>query len=208
MNPFKVGTKPYLFYELAAPNKDGVSRWVSKTEFTGKYSPLMFNNGADWCRKESSIAQKFIVEFDKNVTNGPGVDRIRLNGFKTVDDLTGKQGIKSSIKAYYRNKPCIVLATSDPETDHKNGWKNDPRVMNIETQTLNDFQPLSKAANDAKRQICKECRRTKKRFDAKILGYPMSFYSGNDKHDGTPNGCIGCFWYDVAEFRRHLEFKK
>lgn len=208
MNPFKYGTKPYLFYELAQPDENGVSRWVSKSEFTDKYSPLMFNNGADWCRKESSIAQKFFIEFDKTVTNGPGVDRIRLNGLKSEEDLAGKQSIKNSIKSYYRSKPCIILATSGPEIDHKNGWKNDPMAMNTETQTLDDFQPLSKAANDAKRQFCKECRRTKKRFDAKCLGYPMSFYYGDESHDGTPNGCVGCFWYDVAEFRRHLKFVK
>jgi len=45
--------------------------------------------------------------------------------------------------------------------------------MDVKTQTLEDFQPLSKAANDAKRQFCKECRRTRKRFDAKLLEYPM-----------------------------------
>ena len=208
MNPFKHGTKPYLFYELAQPDENGVSRWVSKSEFVGEYSPLMFNNGADWCRKESTIAQKFIVEFDKDVTAGPGVDRIRLNGFKTEDDLTGKQAIRSDIKAHYKSKPCIVLSTSKPEVDHKNGRKNDPRVMNTETQTRDDFQPLSKAANDAKRQICKKCRRTGKRFDAKLLGYPMSFYEGDENHDGTSDGCVGCFWYDVAEFRQHLKFVK
>ena len=97
MNPFRKGTKPYLFYELAMPNEKGESRWVSKTEFIGKYSSLMFNNGGDWCRKESSIAQKFNLEFDKKTTPGPGIDRIRLCGVKTEDDLTGKQGIRNDI---------------------------------------------------------------------------------------------------------------
>ena len=76
--------------------------------------------------------------------------------------------------------------------------------MNIKTQKLEDFQPLSKAANDAKRQFCKECRRTNKRFDAKKLGYPISFYAGNENHMGNEEGCIGCFWYDPLEFRKHL----
>ena len=31
-----------LFIELAQPDKNGVSRWVFKTEFTGKYKELMF----------------------------------------------------------------------------------------------------------------------------------------------------------------------
>jgi hypothetical protein len=51
------------------------------------------------------------------------------------------------------------LDTSKPEIDHKNGWKNDLSVMNPKTQKLEDFQPLSKSANDAKRQHCKECKK-------------------------------------------------
>ena len=164
----------------------------------------MFQNGADWCRKESSICKYFIVEFDKSITPGNGVDRIRLNGFKSEEDRLGNQAIRNDIKKYYQKQRCVILGTSKPEVDHKNGWKNDSEVMNLSTQKFEDFQPLSKAANDAKRQFCKECRATGKRYDAKQLGYPISFYRGNSNHDKTPMGCIGCFWYDPIEFRKHL----
>lgn len=203
---FVKGTKPDLFVELAQPDPaSGVSRWVSKSEFTGKYSPLMFQNGADWCRKESTIARYYNVEFDKSVTPGNGVDRIRLNGYKKPEDGIGSQAIRSDIKQYYKQQRCVILGTSNPEVDHKNGWKNDSSVMNVATQQKADFQPLSKAANDAKRQFCKECRSTGKRFDAKRLGYPMSYCKGCAIHDGTPSGCEGCFWYDPIEFRKHLK---
>lgn len=202
---FTRGTKPDLFVELANPNSDGVSRWVSKSEFVGKYSPLMFQNGADWCRKESTIARYYYVEFDKSVTPGNGVDRIRLNGYKKPEDRLGSQSIRSDIKQHYKQKRCVVLGTSNPEVDHKNGWKNDDSVMNVATQKMEDFQPLSKAANDAKRQFCKECRATGERFDAKRLGYPMSYCKGCKMHDGTATGCEGCFWYDPIEFRKHLK---
>ena len=85
--------------------------------------------------------------------------------------------------------------------------KNEDRVMRNEDQKLSDFQPLSKAANDAKRQFCKECIRTGIRYDAKKLGYPMSYYKGGAKHNGEENACEGCFWYDPIEFRRHLTEK-
>lgn len=78
--------------------------------------------------------------------------------------------------------------------------------MKNEEQKLSDFQPLSKAANDAKRQFCKECKRTGKRFDAKLLGYPMSYYKGGANHNGNEDGCEGCYWYDPLEFKRHLSF--
>lgn len=208
MKPFGVGTKPYLFEKLAQPDENGVSRWVSKTEFVGEYAELMFQNGASWCRKESSIAKKYIVKFDKSVTPGNSVDRIKLDGFRDENDWIGSQAIRSDIKNYYKQKRCVVLGTSNPEVDHKNGWKNDANAMNIATQKMDDFQALSKAANDAKRQFCKECRRTGIRYDAKKLGYPVSYYKGNEQHSGNEDGCIGCFWYDPIEFRKHLRFEE
>lgn len=208
MKPFGVGTKPYLFEKLAQPDENGVSRWVSKTEFVGEYAELMFQNGASWCRKESSIAKKYIVKFDKSVTPGNSVDRIKLDGFRDENDWIGSQAIRSDIKNYYKQKRCVVLGTSNPEVDHKNGWKNDANAMNIATQKMDDFQALSKAANDAKRQFCKECRRTGIRYDANKLGYPVSYYEGNEQHNGNEDGCIGCFWYDPIEFRKHLKFEE
>lgn len=201
------GTKPYLFVKLAKPDKYGKSRWVSKEEFVGEFAPLMFKNGADWCRKETRFANYYIVEVDKSITPGNGIDRIRVNGFKKEKDRIGSQAIRSDIKEFYKKKRCVILGTSKPEVDHKNGWKNDGNVMNTATQKLEDFQPLSKAANDAKRQFCKECRATKIRYDAKLLGYPISYYAGGKEHDGTENGCVGCFWYDPIEFRKHLTEK-
>lgn len=205
---FKEGTKPFLFVKLAQPDKNGVTRWVSKTEFVDEYASLMFQNGADWCRAESTIAKYYYVEFDKSITPGNGVDRIRLNGYKKEEDRMGSQTIRSDIKSFYQSKRCVVLGTSNPEVDHKNGYKNNSRVMATATQKLEDFQPLSKAANDAKRQFCKECERHGKRYDAKQLGYPISFYKGDINHDGTETGCEGCFWYDPIEFRKHLEAKE
>lgn len=208
MKPFAVGSKPYLFEKLAQPDENGFSRWVSKTEFVGEYADLMFQNGASWCRKESSIAKKYIVKFDKSITPGNSVDRIKLDGFKGEEEWIGSQTIRADIKAYYQKQRCVVLGTSKPEVDHKNGWKNDADVMSTASQKFEDFQPLSKAANDAKRQFCKECRKTGKRYDAKKLGYPMSFYYGDENHNEAENGCIGCFWYDPIEFRKHLKFEK
>lgn len=195
-------SKPELFLKLAEPNEAGISRWVSVNEFVGEYSKLMFGNGLDWARKESAFAKKYIVEVERNVTPGTKVDLIRVNGFRTEPSST--QSIRQDIWKSIKQCRCVVLGTSNPEVDHKNGWKNDSAVESLSKQKLSDFQPLSKAANDAKRQFCKECRRSHRRYDAKRLGYPISYYAGNDTHDGSADGCIGCFWYDPIEFRRHL----
>ncbi len=198
-------TKTELFIKLAQPNENGVSRWVDISEFVGEYACLTFGNGASWARKESILARKFVIEFDKSITPGNGIDRIRLNGLNNGDY---SQHIRADIKRTIKAQRCVVLGTSNPEVDHKNGMKNEDRVMRNEDQRLEDFQPLSKAANDAKRQYCKECRRTGIRYDAKKLGYPMSYYKGGATHNNEENACEGCYWYDPIEFKKHLQEKK
>ena len=194
-------TKTELFLKLAQPDENGVSRWVSTSEFVDEYADLTFGNGASWARKESKLAKNFKIEFDKTITPGNSIDRIRLTG-KNNDGYS--QHINAAIKRKIKAQRCVILGTSNPEVDHKNGMKNEDRVMQNKEQRLSDFQPLSKAANGAKRQFCKECRRTGIRYDAKLLGYPMSYYKGKAKHNNEEDACIGCFWYDPIEFRKHL----
>ena len=197
-------TKTELFIKLAQPDENGISRWVDIGEFVGEYACLTFGNGASWARKESMLARKYVIEFDKSITPGNGIDRIRLNGLNNGDY---SQHIRADIKRMIKAQRCVVLGTSNPEVDHKNGMKNEDRVMRNEDQRLEDFQPLSKAANDAKRQYCKECRRTGIRYDAKKLGYPMSYYKGGTTHNNEENACEGCYWYDPIEFKKHLQEK-
>jgi len=199
----KQETKNNLFLELAKPVQEtGVSRWVSVNEFVGKYERLVFGNGADWARSDGGLAKIYNLERDNTQTVGNRVDRVRLNGYRVGD--VGSQQIRADIKREIQKRRCVVLGTSSPEVDHKNGRKNDLRVMTVETQLLDDFQPLSKAANTAKRQFCKECRDTGNRYDATKLGYPISFTKGELKYENQL-GCIGCFWYDPVDFRNHLE---
>jgi hypothetical protein len=204
-------TKMQLFEELSQPNQDGASRWVQKSEFTGKYKTLYFDNGFPWGRTSSPIAKKYNLENDKTQTSGNSIDRIRLNGFNTSNARNISQTIRADIKREISKKRCIVLGTNRScdhkvEVDHKDGRKVDERIMNTKTQVLDDFQPLSKPANDAKRQFCKECNETNLRYDAKLLGYPISFSKGNINYT-EELGCDGCFWYDPVAFRQELQRK-
>jgi len=199
-------TKTELFLELAQPNENGVSRWVSVTEFIGKYKDLQFGNGGSWCRASSSLAKKYIVKFDKSLTAGNSIDAVRLNGFNT--NKTFSQNIRSDIKDFYKNKNCVMLGiqgnseNTKIEIDHKDGRKDDWRVSDVKTQRLEDFQPLCKAANDAKRQICKNCKLTDKRWNAKNLkGNPYPFYEGDENYT-EELGCVGCYQYDPVEYRK------
>ncbi len=204
-------TKQELFLELAKPDKDGVSRWVDASEFVGKYSDLELLNGLSWGRRSSPLAKKYNVETDKSITPGVKIDRIRLNGFNTSHTSQLTQAIRADIKKEIASKRCVVLGTNKScdhktEVDHKDGRKENLEVMNTVTQRLEDFQPLSKPANDAKRQFCKECSETGNRYDAKLLGYTVSFIKGELKYDAMI-GCLGCYWYDPVAFRQELVLK-
>ena len=199
-------TKTELFLKLAKPDKNGISRWVETDEFVGEYKELQLGNGGSWCRVRSALAKKYIVEFDKSITHGNSIDAIRLNGFNT--NKTFSQNIRSDIKEFYKNQNCVMLGiqgnseNTKIEIDHKDGRKDDWRVSNSKTQKIEDFQPLCKAANDAKRQICKRCKETNKRWNAKNLkGNPYSFYEGNENYTADL-GCVGCYQYDPVEYRK------
>lgn len=202
----KKKTKIELFEELAQIDENGCSRWVSVDEFVGKYHGLQLLNGAGWSRDDGAFGRKYIIERDKSRTPGNRTDAIRTVGFNTGELCYAY--INPEIKRKIQAKRCVVLGTSNPEVDHKNGMKNELRVMQNADQRLEDFQPLSKAANDAKRQYCKECKKTGIRFDAKKLGYPMSYYQGVAEHHLEEDACIGCYWYDPIEFKKHLQEKK
>ena len=199
-------TKTELFLELAKPNDKGISRWVNASEFVGKYKDLQLGNGGSWCRASSSLAKKYIIEFDKSKTSGNSIDAIRLIGFNT--SKTFNQNIRQDIKDFYKNQNCVMLGINGNsentkiEIDHKDGRKDDHRISDTKTQKLEDFQPLTKAANDAKRQICKRCKKTAKRWNAKNLkGNPYPFYEGDENYT-KELGCVGCYQYDPVAYRK------
>lgn len=199
-------SKKDLFLTLAKPDKNGISRWVSVSEFVGIYKDLQLGNGGSWCRASSNLAKIYIVEFDKSKTNGNSIDAIRLNGFNKKVHFN--QSIREDIKNFYKDKKCVMLGVCGKsentkiEIDHKNGRKDDFRISDKKSQKLDDFQPLCKAANDIKRQICKTCKETNKRWNAKnISGNPYSFYAGDENYT-QELGCVGCYQYDPVAYRK------
>ncbi|AII14211.1 IceA family protein [Campylobacter iguaniorum] len=199
-------TKMELFLKLANPDKNGVSRWVYVSEFKDEYENLKFGNGGSWCRANSSLAKKYKIEFDKSKSSGNSIDAIRLIGFN--NDKIFNQNIRTDIKDFYKSKNCVMLGVcgnsenTKIEIDHKDGRKIDDRISDTKTQKLEDFQPLCKAANDIKRQICKKCKETNIRWSAKnILGNPYDFYLGDEKYSDK-FGCVGCYQYDPVKYRK------
>jgi hypothetical protein len=195
-NPFSKNSKPYLFVELAKPDKNGQSRKVFVNEFTYEFETLKFGNGGDWCRSDGSLAKKYILERFKEKNS---IVAIQLFGFNTKNQIS-KQ-IRTDIVKQINAEKCAILQVSKVEVDHKDGRRDDYQNFKKENQTTEQFQALSKAANTAKRQHCKTCRDTDERFDAKLLGYAQSTWTGDTKYRGT---CVGCYWHDIKKFNEEI----
>ena len=200
-----------LFLELSQPDLvTGTSRWVSVSEFTGKYAELALGNGLSWGRSNSPLARKYVLEKDRSQTPGNRIDRIRLCGYRKEESFS--QTIRSDIKAAIRGSRCVICGASGTsentiiEVDHKDGRKQDGRVSNVLTQRLDDFQPLCKACNDMKRQACRVCRETGIRWDAKnIVGNPVSYYRGDAAYTHELK-CEGCYLFDPVEYRKVIYY--
>jgi ICEA Protein. len=100
--------------------------------------------------------------------------------------------------------------------DHKFSeirWDDDTKGENPDTMTDDEihekYQLLTNQRNQQKREVCRTCSQTGKR--GTIFGIPF-FYEGTEDWDSTiptkgkeaEHGCIGCPWYDIAEWRRQV----
>lgn len=197
-NPQKTPSQKDLFLELAQPDKDGFSRTVHSTEFVERYEILKTTNGCSWGRDDGPLGRLFNIERQKK---GGRVVAVRLHGFNKNPI---QKSIPAHIKREIKKRRCVVLDISKVEVDHKDGRYDDRKLQNPKTVAVDHFQPLSKGANNAKRSHCKKCKETKKRYDARTIGYPVGQVQGNGVYRGS---CVGCYWHDPIEFRR-LAFEK
>ena len=185
-----------LFIEMANPDHNGFSREVFKIEFVGKYQDLHFTNGCNWMR---SLRGKFLYE-----TSGRGESwKIKLIG---VDNGYHNRSVRPDILVKIIKQKCVHTGFDGTtqngiECDHKNGRYDDLSVLKLVTQKIDDFQPLTRQSNLFKRSCCQLCKLTDKRFDAKTLGYSVSYIEGGCDYLGT---CVGCYWYDVQKFKNNL----
>ena len=185
-----------LFIELAEPDEQGKSRSVQKTEFIGEYSKLHFTNGCNWMR---SLRGLYLYE-----TYGRGYYwSIKLTG---RDNGYTNRSVRADIIREMTYRVCSHTGFSGTtqngmECDHKNGRYDDINALDIDTQTIEDFQPLCRQANLQKRSDCKSCKISGIRFDAKELGYRVSYIEGDSEYEGT---CKGCYWEDCLRFKEMI----
>ena len=176
---------------------DGFSEAVLLTDLEKIHHSFHTTNGGDWCRsRQSYLGKKYII---KRVKKGGRIYSVKCDGPQRNNHINAS--IRQDIVDQIKSKKCVILnISSNIECDHKEGKKDDSRLNDLSSQKVEDFQPLCKTANDAKRSHCKRCIQTGKRFDAKKLGYKESFIHGDEDSDT----CVGCYWYDPKEFNKKI----
>ena len=223
-----------LFLELSGfdEKKPDEYKIVSVNKFKGEYYNLKLGNGGSWCRnsawKHHKVAtmkkngiinylwetddekeQNIVKEaFDKYpITKGNTIQYIGIFGLKEQNKL---RPIRNDIKSYWSKFPCLVCGLKQSLVcDHKNDLYNDTRVLNMATQTIDDFQSLCNKCNLIKRQVSKDTIKTKKRYGAtnipflKIFG--IDFIEGDETFNPDDvNAMKGTFWYDPMAFTEGL----
>lgn len=190
-------------FEKLFVNSQGFSKSVSITELETIHHSFHTTNGGDWCRsKQSYLGKKYII---KRSHYKGSISEVKCDGLQKEN--FAKQNIRPDIQKAITKERCAILDIStNIECDHKDGKKDDSRLNSLEEQQLQDFQPLCKTANMAKKSHCKKCKEEGKRYDAKRLGYSVSFLYG----DENTKTCLGCYWYDPKVFNKEIskDFKK
>ncbi len=183
------------FLELAQPDEQGYSRRIELSDLVAVDPRFATGNGGHWCRSDGALGRQYhIVRFKEKGR----IVAVKLDGFNRSP---AAKKISSAISRKIKKRKCVVLQIStNIECDHKNAKYDQRELEDVTQQRLEDFQPLSKAANDAKRQHCKLCRETGIRFDARRLGYSQPYVKGSAS---SPN-CEGCYWYDPYDFNRQI----
>ncbi|MCK2000459.1 hypothetical protein MZM54_03510 [[Brevibacterium] frigoritolerans] len=173
--------------------------WISKDDMAKNgFFPITNSNGRDI----RFIKRKYELDI---VKEGTREVMFRITGIKGNSLLS--RSIRKDIIDQLKNKKCAMTAShTNIEIDHKNGRYNDERVLNRKTQTIDDFQPLNKMINNLKREHCKKCKITNIRFDARELNFLIPTLDGQLEHNNLPNGCEGCYFYDITYFnKKHNE---
>ena len=222
-----------LFLKIS--NYDSVTETSNIVDLESKDSKDLRTggNGGSWCRfdgafgktyKVVSINNRRKIRFSWDVTDiekydiemvinndiekkltGTG-NKIRFLWIVGTQNKKSSRRIRSDIRKELEKNPCSLCGTlSDIEIDHKNGLYNDPRIDDIKTQTVDDFQALCRHCNLVKRQVIKKMKETGIR--PKATDHPMfkhlgiDYLSGDETYDpNDPNALVGTLWYDFVFF--------
>lgn len=183
------------------PNNPNWARRVQDLKENG----YTIGTKTEYCPKcKASKTHLILLPIPRGSAEGNGYETWSPEFRKRIVDLL------HGIDAYegVRRDSCVI--------DHKFSeirWDDTVKGENPDNMTdeeiLAKFQLLSNQRNQQKREVCRQCYQTGKRGIIYGVSY---FFEGGPEWDETipkrgkdaEKGCIGCPWYDIQEWRRHL----
>lgn len=206
-NSKKLTKKQKLVNEIFKPNIFGISKWITRIELSTTNLKLTNNGNCRHGKFFNDTRFNWEKKIEKNT-----VIALRTNGYdKFNNDNINKRGIRKDIKDYHYKTGCVCCGCkNDLVIDHKNDLYNNPRVLNINTQNLNDFQCLCNHCNLQKRQVCIYTKKNKKRYGAtnipqlKIFGIDY-IYGDETINFNDINALKGTYWYDPIAFMEYIK---
>ncbi len=201
LKPLTLGMLFERYVGIDYDDKDAISYFskeIKINDLTENIHPdFKTSNGNTWARSNTSyLGKKYIINRPQRKGK---VFAVSLEGPNYSHK--GNRNIKKEIWSDIKRKNCVILGIGEGiEVDHKNGKYDNLDGILPENQSIDDFQPLSKAANIAKRTHCKKCNDDGKRYDARLLGYKEGWIRG----DENTISCVGCYWYDPKTFNQEM----
>ena len=192
-----------IIQHMNIDKKTGVSEWVNIEELETKVGFPLKGNGSPYFQKDRGIGKMYALE--KAYSEKPkSLRSVRTVGYATYFQVQRAHKITEEVKRWFKGHPCSVCGTTHSlQIDHKDGGKQP-----IDKPTTSDFQVLCVHCNARKREVCKKCQDTGKRFDARILGFNSDYTTGSQKYDKQCPRCTGCFWNDPKYFRSMFTLKE
>ena len=141
----RINTKRNAVDAVFKPNDQGVSEWITREIIDSNLSLRWMNGNGRHGIYFNDRRHLWDVRRDGK---GNKVTHLRTTGLSDDELYGASRPIRKSIMTAISKEPCCRCGSCNRvEADHKNDFYNDPRVLNMETQTLDDFQPLCRACN-------------------------------------------------------------
>jgi len=199
---FRTGSATAFFESIMEIDEFGCSDWYEIDFLNDRgieqgLKPIK-GNGSTIFQNDRGFGKKYVIE--KSRDSRGSVEAVRLRGYCPISQQMRGVAIPKEVRQALSKLSCVHCGTSSNiEIDHKNGRKD----FNLDN-SVDAFQPLCKHCNVLKRERCKKCEESQKRFDARSLGYTVGWVSGGELYAGAREGCRGCYMFDPLSFKKEL----
>lgn len=160
-------------------------------------------NGSAQLQNDRGLGKLYLIEkqYGSSTQGARTIESVRTIGHATHHQTHRASSIPKAVRLWLAGKPCSFCGTTvQLECDHRDGRK-DP----LPDPLPSHFQALCKHCNGLKREACKACVKTGKRFDARVLGYRTAYTVGGELFEPRQPRCVGCLWHDPVDFRSKIK---